>query len=103
MTTFYGKSEVLVAPGPSAGGYVELFNGLTGAPVYYIQPFPNFDGGITTGQGVAPAFAALSAKFASVAPLPKFPGAPTSGSSNDTTGGDTSSGGDVFGSDYSGG
>ena len=58
-----GANQILVAPGPSAGGYVELFGG-NGGGVSAFQPFPVFQGGITTGHGAATPTAPTSTVFA---------------------------------------
>src|SRR5262249_32295875 len=74
-------------PGPSAGGFVEQFDGATGVPVGYFQPFPGFEGGITTGQGVATLAAPFSTVFANPVAIPS--GGMPAGSPGDA--GDTSS------------
>jgi hypothetical protein len=68
-----GANDVLVAPGPSRGGYVQLLNAMTGAQVGLFQPFPTFTGGLTTGQGVATAAAPLSNVFAALPAVPPVP------------------------------
>jgi len=59
-----GSYVVLVAPGPSLGGFVELFDGATAAGIGEFEPFPSFKGGITTGQGMASPAAPFSPLFA---------------------------------------
>ncbi|HEX4608178.1 MAG TPA: FG-GAP-like repeat-containing protein [Urbifossiella sp.] len=65
VVTQAGTNDILVAPGPSSGGYVELLDRKSLAGVGLFQPFPNFQGGITTGQGVATLGSPFSTAFAS--------------------------------------
>ncbi|MDB5309224.1 MAG: hlyA 3 [Gemmataceae bacterium] len=82
-----GVNDILVAPGPSTGGFVELFSGTTGIGITEFQPFPSFRGGITTGQGVAPLATPFGATFANPRALAS---AASSGGSYADTGYDTS-------------
>ena len=86
-----GAIDILVAPGPSLGGFVELFDGATGAGVNEFEPFPSYNGGIATGQGVASAAAPFANVFANPVALAKHT---MGGSSNDTSGYGAPDGGD---------
>lgn len=93
---FNGAIDILTTPGPSAGGYGEVFD-QSGTLVSLFRPFPTFHGGITTGQGAATTTAPFSDTFASVAPFPRSAGTPYIAGSNDTTGNGVDSPGDVLG------
>lgn len=69
--------RILVAPGASVGGVVTTFTG-TGEAVGAFQPFPGFQGGITTGQGVGVAVASPGRMGAVKVAVP--PPAPPTGS-----------------------
>jgi hypothetical protein len=94
-----GADAILVAPGPSVGGFVELFDGATGALVGAFQPFPDFQGGIATGQGAATPATPFGTTFAGLAPRPPAtpPAAPQGPDGGDVTGDHITSGGDVLG------
>jgi hypothetical protein len=83
-----GATDILVTPGPSAGGFAQLFGGTT--PTVVFQPFPSFQGGITTGQGTATADAPFSPVFASPVGL-GFGGGVPADNGGDNTGFDPGS------------
>jgi len=70
VVTIDGAGAILAVPGEGAGGYATLFDGATGAGLGGFEPFPGFDGGLTTGQGVALPAAGFGPRFDAPPALP---------------------------------